>query len=46
MLDPRTRIHHYELTGNWQNVLCSYDFELSSGNEDATGGMFIRAFEV
>ncbi|KDR18216.1 Serine-protein kinase ATM [Zootermopsis nevadensis] len=39
ILDPQSRISHYELTGNWQNVLLSYDFLLSSGNEDATGGM-------
>lgn len=46
ILDPRTRIHHYELTGNWQNVLLSYDLELSNGNEDATGGMFVHALEL
>lgn len=46
ILDPQSRISHYELTGNWQNVLLSYDFLLSSGNEDATGGVFVVAFEV
>lgn len=45
-MDPETRIHHYELTDNWQNVLMSYDFELSNGNEDAVGGIFIIALEV
>jgi hypothetical protein len=34
------------LTGNWQNVLLSYDLELSNGNEDATGGMFVLALEL
>lgn len=41
ILDPQTNIFHYELTGDWHNALYSYDLELSNGNEDATGGMFI-----
>jgi hypothetical protein len=41
ILDPQTNIFHYELTGKWHDVLYSYDLELSNGNEDATGGMFI-----
>lgn len=41
ILDPQTNIFRYELTGKWHNVLYSYDLELSSGNEDATGGMFV-----
>jgi hypothetical protein len=34
------------LVGNWQNVLLSYDLELSNGNEDATGGKSVLAFEL
>ena len=39
MLDAQSRIQHYELTGNWQNAVLSYDIELSNRNRDnAEGG--------
>lgn len=41
ILNPQTNILKYELTSNWQSVLFANDLELSNGNKDATGGMFI-----
>ncbi|XP_069700137.1 serine-protein kinase ATM isoform X2 [Periplaneta americana] len=41
LMDPQSRIRHYELVGDWQNALQSYDSELCSGNKDATAGMLI-----
>ncbi|XP_068082647.1 serine-protein kinase ATM [Anabrus simplex] len=43
LLNPRTRIHQYELVGKWEKVwnqvMLAYDVELASGNMDATRGL-------